>query len=456
MKYILIVCALILSLVACQKEGSREVVLAETPDGRPFHFMPIYEDGVTDITITIAWPMGWAYERENNPAVPYVAAEVILSGGTSELAPQEVMELFNDKNSRGHLYTSASHAVGELSFPKEHIEDFVSIASEMLTTPQFDPAWIGRIKQGLLTNQNTNRSQTANQMWAVARLAVLGEGPLNNFLSLPDLTKIDTVSVDDLRRWHTETIVQNTVTISVTGAISLEDAGNAVDKLLAALPKGQTPETPDIRPDFSPKTILLHLPNAEKTTLGFIGQLPPTSEGGDLVDLLALSFFGRQGNGPLFEAVRTDLRASYGFHAGYTNYDRAIRIMLVTGEVETAKLAQATDLIRETYETFRIAPDFTGFEALQKGMAEQTTKQVSYVNVAARTMLELALDARDPADAPRVGDLLANVTQQEVKERLVSSFPPGDDLIVLAASPDASALPGACIITKIEQVATCP
>ena len=212
----------------------------------------------------------------------------------------------------------------------------------MLKSPQFDKAWIDRIKQGLLANQTQSQAQTANQMWAVARLAVLGETPLNDFLSLPNIPVISDVSVDDLRRWHAETIVQNCVIISVTGAISRDDAGKAVDQLLSGLPEGQAQATHNVDTNFEPKTLLLHLPDAEKTTLGLMGQLPPTAEGGDLTDLLALSFFGRSGSGPLFDAVRTDLRASYGFQAGSTNYDRATRIMFIAGEVETEKLAEAS------------------------------------------------------------------------------------------------------------------
>jgi len=456
MKRFLFVAALVLSLTACKEDASREVVLAETPDGRPFHFMPIYEDGVTDITITIAWPMDWTFSADRNPAVPYVAAEAILSGGTDDLAPQDVLELFNDKNSRGQLYVRANHTIGELSFPKEHINDVVSIVSEMLASPQFDQAWVGRIKQGFLANQTQTQAQTANQMWAIARLAVLGETPLNDFLSLPDLAAIEDTNVDDLRRWHAETIVQNGVTISVTGAISRDDAGKAVDQLLSGLPEGQVHAAPNVNTHFAPKIILLHLPDAEKTTLGLLGQLPPTAEGGDLTDLLALSFFGRSGSGPLFDAVRTDLRASYGFQAGFTNYDRATRIMFIAGEVKTEKLAEASELIRTTYESYRTAPDLTGLDDLRRGMADETAQNVLYVDVAARTMLEFALDGRDPGDAPRLGELLESVTAQDVQERLATVFPSGNNLIVFAASPDVSALPGACVVTKIEQVAQCP
>lgn len=456
MKNILILVALVFTLASCKEETSREVVLAETPDGRSFYFMPIHEDGVTDITITIAWPMNWAHVSGNNPAVPYVAAEAILSGGTSEAAPQDIMELFNDKNAYGQLYARADHAIGELSFPKEHINEIVSIASVMLASPQFEEAWVERIKQGVLANQKQAQAQTENQMWAVARQAILGEGPLNDFLSLPNLTDIEAVSVDDLRRWHQETIVQGGVTIAVTGAINQQDAGEAVDQMLSALPDASGSVTASTRPNFEPKTILLHVPDAEKTTLGFIGQLPPTSEGGDLTDLLTLQLFSQPGSGPLFDAVRTELRASYGFQAGYTNFDRATRIMLIAGEVETSKLSQAIDLIRDTYASYKSSPNLDGFDDLRRAIADGTRQNILYVDIAARTMLELALDARDPSDTPRLGDLVTAITTDEVQRRLASVFPSGDALIVIAASPDADALPGACVITEVSQVAQCP
>lgn len=456
MNKLLICGAIVLLLSSCNEDKSRKVILTKTPNGYPFHFMPIYEDGVTDITITIAWPMLWAYEDGRNPAVPYVAAESILSGGTDDLAPQDVLELFNDKNSSGQLYVRANHAIGELSFPKEHIEEVISIGSEMLSSPQFDQKWVNRIKQGLLANQTQAQTQAGHQMWAVARLAILDDGPLNTFLSLPNLGAIEEVSEDGLRRWHDETIVQTGGTIVVTGAISSPEAGKAIDRLLADLPLGRPLPNSVVQPDFAPRTILLHQPDAKKSTLGFIGQLPPTSEGGDLTDLLALQFFARTGDGPLFDAVRTELRASYAFQAGFTNYDRATRVIFIGGEVETEKLAQAANLVRERYEMYRSNPDLTGLDGLRQGIADATAQNVLFVDVAARTMLELALDGRDPGDAPRLGELLETIKAKDVQERLASVFPKGDSLIIVATSPDANAIPGACIITEIKQVRQCP
>ena len=456
MKKFLLCTVLVFLLASCERDASRRVVEAETPDGQPFHFMPVHENGVTDVTITIAWPMRWAYDTGRNPAVPYIAASVIGSGGTEELKPKDVEELFNDKNSRGGLSVSSNHVIGELSFPKEHIKDIIAITNKMLVSPQFDPAWVNRIKRGFLARQAQSQKQTASKMWAVARRIILGDSPLNNFLSLPDLDTIENVSVDNVRQWHDETIIKNDVTIAVVGAISRRDAGKAIDQLLSGLPSGQTPTTPSLQPDFSPRNILLHLPDAEKTTIGLVGPLPPTSEGGDLTDLLALNFFARPGEGSLFNAIRTDLRASYGLEAGFTNYDRSIRFMLITGEVETAKLAQASNLIRATYDAYRSNPDLTGLSDLRQVVVDGTAKNMLNIKTAARVILELALDGRDPADAPRLAELLETITAKDVEERLLSAFPPSNSLIMVAASPDADALPGACIITELEQISQCP
>lgn len=444
-----------LNLAACKEEGSREVVLATSPEGQEFHYMPIWEDGVNDITIMMAWPMTWAYEEGRNPAAPYVAAEAILSGGTTELAPREVMELFEDNNSYGHISVRADHAVGELTFPKEHTDEVVRIASEMLARPQFNEAWSERIKQNLLAGQEQARSLSATGMWQAARLRVLGESPLYSFLSLPDLTAIENVDTKSLVDWHRETITKAGLTVAVTGAISAKDAGKAVDRILADLPTGATSTVESIEANFTQGTVLLHDPKAEKTTLGIIGQLPPTTDGQDLTDLLAVQFFGRNG-GPLFGAVRTGLRASYGLQVGFNNYNRDNRILVITGEIETEMLGEASELILATYEDYRTNPDLSGLDDLRSGIAHGTSENVEYVDVVANTILELALDGRDVTEAPSLGGKVNSILANDVAERMIEAFPSSDQLLVFAVSPDANALPGACVITEIEQVLSCP
>jgi len=73
------------ALIGCKNEENRVVIDTTSPEGHAFSFMPIYEKGVTDITIYIAWPMDWAYRETTNKAVPFIGAQAILSGGTADI-----------------------------------------------------------------------------------------------------------------------------------------------------------------------------------------------------------------------------------------------------------------------------------------------------------------------------------------------------------------------------------
>lgn len=155
---ILVMLGIAVTLSACQEDENRQVISANTPEGRAFHFMPINEQGVTDVTITISWPTNWAYDAGRNPFVPMVAADTLQSGGTDELAPQAVMELFNDKNAQALLYTTVDHVVGEVSFPNNHRKQILDVVGPMLANPNFDPNWMERIKQGMRSNMEQART----------------------------------------------------------------------------------------------------------------------------------------------------------------------------------------------------------------------------------------------------------------------------------------------------------
>ena len=129
----------------------------------------------------------------------------------------------------------------------------------------------------------------------------------------------------------------------------------------------------------------MHVPEAQKTTIGILGRLAPSSQGNNLTDLLALSHFSQNGSGALFSALRTEQRVSYGFQAGFFDYNRKNRRLFITVAAE-----QATDVaadIPEIYEEYRLDPNFETLADLQNGMVNQTQKNVGYVNIAVRTIL---------------------------------------------------------------------
>lgn len=432
-----------------------EVTLRQTPNGTAFYHVPMDQDAEPRVVFSITWPHVSAYTGGANPALAYIATEAVLSGGTETLKAQEVLELLNDLNVQGTLVPAADHVYGRLSFPAENLDRVIPVVAEILAKPQFEEQWLARIKAGKSDALKESMRRSNDRMWRASRMVILGEQPLRAYLDIPDLSVIDDIDQDAVRAWHRETIVRTGATIVVAGALSADAAAQAVDTLLADLPTGSSKTAAEITTDFSPKTVLLHMPEAEKTTLGFIGALPPTTEGGSLVDLVAMNFFARAGEGPLFDAVRNQLRASYGLQAGYGNYNRGVRFMVIAGEVETEKLAEVRDVVLETYADFRTNPEFAGFAELRDSIADHTRSNLKNPAAVANLVTEAILDQEGTETILALDQRIAAITEDEVRDRMTTVYPKAEELMVFAASPDDQALPGACVITEIAQAQDC-
>jgi len=175
----------------------------------------------------------------------------------------------------------------------------------------------------------------------------------------------------------------------------------------------------------------------------------------DMTDLLALQVLGDPVNGPLQEAIRTNLRATYGFQTGFADFNLDTRILFVFGEVEPDKLEQARDTVTQVYGTFVSDPDLSTLPGLRKNLSDGVSNNVEYVDIAARTILGQALAELDVTVIPKLGQAIAQITAENVKSRLVSFFPKPDQLIVIVAGPDPDALAGACVITNTQQAVNC-
>lgn len=155
----------------------------------------------------------------------------------------------------------------------------------------------------------------------------------------------------------------------------------------------------------------------------------------------------------LFDAVRTQLRASYSFGAGVNNYTRDHRILFMAGEIDTDQVAETEALVREAYTTFR-ANGLEGDLADHKApLASHFLEVADRVMVQASSALESALD-QHPVERS-LNEELEAVTEASLNERLNTAFPSMDEFIVIAVSPDADALPEACVIITPREAAGC-
>lgn len=444
--------ALIL-LAGCQEEEKAGATTETSPGG--IEYARLYIPEAKDIAIQVAWLTSWAIRDDVNQAVPYIGTDLILAGGAEGFPPGEVVETFADLKADGHLSVTPDYLFGELVVPKENLDKAIEIAAVHLAKPTMDQDWFDRIQQGFAANMAEAKSHPANLGSDALRWAILGDTPLRRALSVDPPEMITTATRAEVLDWHRQTVVRSGAKVVIAGAISQEDAGKAVDALLSGLPDGAADVAAPVSADFAPRRILLHVPTAQTSTLVFIGPLPPTREGGEFEDVLLANALGGDDKSVLFDAVRTGLRASYGFGAGLDAYTRDLRLVVLSGEVETAKLAEAETIVRTAYSEFLTAPKMGDLAARKEPFKANGEQTATLPGAASLSALMAILDEQDPNLAFSLPSLLDKVNDATVQARAASAFPKAQDLIVLAVSPDASALPGACVITFPAQAANC-
>lgn len=418
-------------------------------------FTLLHLPGNKDVAVTAAWPTDWAWREGVNQAAPIVGTQLILSGGAEGYPAGEVIETFADLEAEARLYLSAQdHVIGEIVTRKENMPAVVAIANAHLRAPTLDEGWFARIRDGVAQNLAEARARPSHAGFEAVRWAVFGDQPLRNALSLDAPGVFRELTRKDVAAWHRETFTRRPESVVVAGDIDAEAAGRAVDALLAGLPESAPEISRRVRADFAPRRILLHQPDARKTILAFIVPLPPTRMGGEAEDLILTGALGGQ-RGVLFDAVRTRLRAAYGFAAGFRNYTRELRVLFMAGEVEPGRLAEVERVVREAYAAFRKAGPEGDLAARKAPLRARFAELPDFSLRVARAELQSALDGQAPGRALKLAAEVDAVTEESLHARLDDAFPVTDDFIVIAVSPDANALPDACVITVPQQAAGC-
>ena len=123
--------------------------------------------------------------------------------------------------------------------------------------------------------------------------------------------------------------------------------------------------------------------------------------------------------------------------------------------IETSQLSRGVDVILQTYDSFRTGSNLAGMEGLRDSIADSARQNMEKPGIVAITMVELLLDGHDPQAAPNLANLIAETSEEDIREHLATAYPSANDLLIFAVSPDENALPNACVITRIEQVLDC-
>lgn len=449
---ILVVALMPLAALADGRRASTEV----SPGGLTYHLLTLPK--ARQVSIRVAWPTDWPYRQGVNQAVPYIGAQLVLSGGAEGYPAGKAIEKFADLKAGALLEAAPDYVYGWLGAPSENINETVAIANAHLRAPLMDGKWFQRISKGLERKFAQMQAAPATKAYAAVRWAVFGNQPVRESLSLEDLGMFDRADPANVARWARETFTRSPDTIIVAGNISADKAGKAIDRLFDGLPDGGRQMQRNAKANFSPRRILLYLPDTKVSQLVFVAPMPPTAKTSatdEFSDLILSMALGGGDQSVLFKAMRTNLRASYAFAAGLGTYDRAHRFLVFSGQVATDRLGQAERVVRKAYQGFLTTPSEGDLKArVAPLLAGLRANQNNPTRISASAMFA-TLDGRDPGSALKLAGIARSLTPAVIGNRLKSAFPRADDFIILATSPDKNALPGACVISKPRDAVRC-
>ena len=441
---------LLLSLSFCEADKTPIASDQISPNGTPYRLIQM--PGNDYAAILAAWPNDWAWAEGRNPVAPYIGAQLILAGGAEGYPAGDLVKRFADMDDNGELHVYEDHLYGFLAAKKKDWSEAISIANAHLTRPSFDPDLFNRFRTAAEQAIAELQSQTKHQGLLALEWAVLGDHPLRAFRALDDPDQFAELTFDDLRAWHSATLTAQPEAVIVAGDVTPDQAGATLDALLAGLPNGKSGPREMVL-DYRPRQILLHLPDATEAQLSFIAPLPASFSG--LEDYILAAALGGSEDSVLIASVRDGLRASYSFNAGIGLFSDENVFLMMTSALETVRLAETVNVVRDAYADFRDAGPEGDIMNLVASYRSAFKRNQNHVLEHGRMALGFALEGLATGDEMRLPDLADALTMADLRNRLQDHWPKAQDFVILAVSPDADALPGACVITRAQDAKDC-
>lgn len=326
-----------------------------------------------------------------------------------------------------------------------------------MVSPSLDPKWFDRERERYAGEGKASDSNVWGTTWNLVRRAILNGHSNERFWSLQPAAKIEAVSLETIREWHKRALGTNGLTITVAGSSDFEGIEKAIDKALSGLPK-ETP--PQVQPfdqlKVPNKTVVFHAPWAEKSTMLSLGELPNSKAGKDLELNISTGVLGYGEQSRLFKAIRSELRATYGFRAGMEAFTRKHRILNMGGEVETEKPKEALDATKAAYEEFRT--DGIGiieFPFARRFYGQRIDGEMEKPESVAYMLMESRLDGRPVDDIGTMRERIGNLERGAVNTFIAKTYPPFDDMLKIIVTPKADAIADACVISSYDEFSIC-
>ena len=428
--------------------GSAEVIRHTTPGGRIFYHVHMPEADRT--ALVIDWNSSWAHGAEHATAARMGAILMMIGEGGGKL--QELVGELNAAGVHVELTATADGARGLMVARDGKLEEAAATVSESLKNRGLNAASLERTRAALSRAVREGDQPAETLVWSAARDLLLGDAPLNDFLRLP-VDDIEDAQFSEVLAWRDAVFAQANATVAAAGVAPAADVAAAVDTLLEALPEfPATAPAGALQPAYGGRTVLIVAPDTENPAIGVVGSLPATGEPEGVLNVLALEALNRR----LARALRREFNDAYDITARPENYTRDVRLLALGGEVPAENLDEVLEVMRGTYERFRVSGPTAREAAKGARHAARMFEGVQDVPEAmAQTVAELVLDGERATIADDLPGQLRAVELRTLQAHVQNAFPAWDEMLRVVLAPNAEAVPADCVIKMVDTLEAC-
>ena len=267
-----------------------EVIRHTTPDGHAFHYMEMPDADRT--AIAIDWESAWVHGARH-PTAAHIGAMLMTSGGSgADLAA--LITRSEEVGAYADLTATADGARGLLVALDGRLAAAAALAREALAEPRLGSEAFESIRNELSRGVSAAETPAEAIVWDAARRLLLGNAPLHDFLRLPT-EDIERSTLAEVRAWRDAVFARSNATIAGAGVAEPAEVAAAIDTLLEGLPEAPADDHVGApKPRFPGGTVLIVVPDSERSAIGVFGPLSSAGEGASVLDVLALDALDRR------------------------------------------------------------------------------------------------------------------------------------------------------------------
>jgi len=444
------------AIISSSLSFSADVASLISPGGQPFLY--IQDDQYENVVMQVYWPSSWSFEDARNPMVPLITTQVVYTGSAEGVDIAELGQRLEELEAQRSLGPTAESVTGAVVTPANNFEEVAELLNLVLSNPAFDPGHADRIKQALVNRVSGLRRGIDATAWELARNLIMQDNPVKGFFSTSEENEslIEAATLDEMKQFYNQTVTRSSPTIVMASPFESDRVGNAIDEFFDGLPESEAVETPESSINFPAGiTVVLHDPDVERSYLILTGMLPPVSQGGEFEDAIALAVLGQGASSELYEALRSELGASYEFSATALALTSRLRLLQITGTVDTDKLEFVHHTIRQTYEEFRENGLDSSIDGIKRRSGANMRINTENPRILVPLVMESVLNGFPAARAIEFPDEIEAITPVDINERMRDVFPPVAGLLTVIVTSEPDIVSGACVVETPEEYRKC-